>query len=223
MITTDQIAQLIMKVEPAFSAQLEFSQKKQQQNEGGSSPQLRSITPGPITTPPLPPGIERDSPLGHWHASFFNLVASGQNLTSTTSEQIKRELASVRAKAQSLKNEYRACFMAMTGDTSPEQANAIYTYAQTKANAAFKAAHTAQDGDAYQIAKAQFMAHFTLQLVTHQAIKTTTSTSVEKPSDTTPSPSKKNITFFDKNDSDSGSDVEDIDMTKTFISLSSNH
>lgn len=159
MFTQDQTTQLILLVNRTFSVQLEFTHKKQSRS---ATPTLRPLTPR--TPTPIP----ADSPIKFWGESYERVLEAGdklQRLNSKTSKD-EEDIDKLKEKARALKNEYRELYMQFSGDNSPEQANAIYQTAQEAADLVFKAAYRDLSRNATEDAKAQFIASFTIALMT---------------------------------------------------------
>ncbi|MDF1684168.1 MAG: hypothetical protein P1U36_05880 [Legionellaceae bacterium] len=205
MFTPDQITQLVLKVNHTFAAQLELTEKKQRLN---ASPTLRSVTPRPAT--PIPAGLERSSPIKFWASSFDRVMEASDKFADTLAlqsiETTEEDAINVlREKAITLKNEYRQCFMSINGDESPDQANALYCTAKEQAELVFKAAYKDPNRNPIEDAKAQFIASFTMALMTLAP--------TSRP--TTSSPWSKDLLCLD----DSDSDVEDIDTSFKSINI----
>lgn len=201
MFTPDQITQLILKVNLTFTAQLKLTEKKQCRN---ATPTLRSVTPRPPTPVPA------DSPLKFWAESFERVLEAGDRMVSfdRLASKDDEDIDTLRKKAITLKNEYRQCFMELTGDKTPDQANALYRTAQEQAGLIYKAAYNDPNRDAIDDAKALFIASFTTELNKLAPISRPLST-------TTSSPWSNNSLALEEHDSD----VEGIANTFNAITI----
>lgn len=174
MFTSDQMTQLVLKINLAFTAQLEFSNKKQGRN---ATPTLRP------TTPRTPTPVPADSPIKFWAEACEGLLNARDRMAYLDRALADDEsIEMLRERALALKNEYRACYMRFSGDNSPEQANTLYQNAQKEAEVVFKAAYRDPSRNATEDAKAQFIASFTIALMTLAPIsrlRTTTASSIQ--------------------------------------------